>query len=112
MIRRSQILASMAVVSALAVAAHAQPPMPERGQVLVERYCGGCHAVGRTGDSPEPAAPPLRELNRRYAPEMLGEALAEGILAGHPMMPEFRFPPEDVQAIIDYLDSIQTRRPA
>jgi hypothetical protein len=37
--------------------------------------------------------------------------LAEGLLTGHPMMPEFRFPPEDGKAIIRYLKSIQTRQP-
>lgn len=115
MTKRSLRLATFAALAAAAVAARAEAPEPpesRRGEQLVQRYCGGCHAVGRDGASPEPAAPPLRDLNRRYAPEMLAEALAEGILTGHPLMPEFQFPPDDVQAIIDYLDSIQTRRPA
>lgn len=85
---------------------------PNRGEVLVERHCGGCHAVGRAGDSPKPPAPPFRDLNQRYAPSALAEALAEGLLTGHPLMPEFRFEPDDVRAIIRYLDSIQTRQPA
>lgn len=76
----------------------------------MRRYCGGCHAVGQTGDSKEPAAPPFRELHRRYDPEVLGEALAEGILTGHPLMPEFRFEADDVRAIILYLKSIQTKQ--
>ena len=112
MMRRSAILA--ALLLGLTVGAGAQAQAPEgagRGETLVRRHCGGCHAVDHAGASPEPAAPPLRELNRRYEPEMLAEALAEGILTGHPLMPEFRFPPEDVGAIIDYLDSIQTRQP-
>jgi hypothetical protein len=37
----------------------------------------------------------------------LEESLAEGIVVGHPDMPEFRFRPEDVAAIISYLESIQ-----
>jgi hypothetical protein len=65
--------------------------------------------VGRDGNSPNPASPPFRELNRRYHIDDLGEALAEGILTGHPAMPEFRFPPEDIAAILQYLKSIQTR---
>jgi len=85
---------------------------PDRGEVLLRRHCGGCHAVGRAGESPKPPAPPLRELHKRYAPAALGEALAEGLLTGHPLMPEFRFEPDDVRAIIRYLDSIQTRQPA
>lgn len=82
----------------------------QRGETLVRRQCGGCHAVERTGRSPLAAAPPLRDLHKRYEPEVLGEALAEGILTGHPAMPEFRFPPNDVRAVILYLESIQTRQ--
>jgi mono/diheme cytochrome c family protein len=84
----------------------------ERGETLIRRHCGGCHAIGALDSSPEPAAPPLRDLNRRYEPEMLGEALGEGLLSGHPLMPEFRFEPDDVEAILEFLKSIQVRQPA
>lgn len=106
--RRSLTIAVLTL--ALASSAAAQSP-PIRGEELVGRYCGGCHAVGREGASREPAAPPFRELHRRYDPELLAEALAEGLLTGHPLMPEFRFPPADVRAVIDYLKSIQTKQP-
>ena len=39
--------------------------------------------------------------------ETLEEALGEGILSGHPDMPEFVFESADVGAIIAYLKSIQ-----
>ena len=39
--------------------------------------------------------------------EDLAESLAEGIVSGHPEMPIFVFEPQDVAAIIDYLESIQ-----
>jgi len=68
--------------------------------------------VGAKGDSPNPAAPPMRELHRRYSIDNLAEALAEGMLTGHPAMPEFEFPPNDVKAIIVYLKSIQTGQQA
>lgn len=108
-IRNTLVMAAMAAT--LAVAAQAQDPggSSARGEALVDRHCGRCHATGLTGKSPEPAAPPFRELHRRYDPDELAEALAEGLLTGHPMMPEFRFSPNDVRAIIDYLKSIQTR---
>ena len=35
------------------------------------------------------------------------QVIAEGIFAGHPDMPIFVFGPYDVEAIIDYLESIQ-----
>ena len=91
---------------AAATSALAEAPSAARGGVLVQRHCGGCHATKATGSSPHPAAPPLRELHRRYEPE----ALAEGILTGHPAMPEFRFEAPDVRSIILYLDAIQDRQ--
>jgi cytochrome c len=106
------IAALFFAAAALVVGGLAFGAEPDRGEMLVVRHCGGCHAVGAAGASPEPAAPPFRELHRRYDPEMLAEALAEGLLTGHPMMPEFRFPPDDVRAVIRYLQSIQTRQPA
>jgi len=78
-----------------------------RGESLLTTNCARCHAVGRIGASPHHAAPPFRTLSRKYKIEGLAEALAEGLSTGHPDMPEFVFPPEDVGAIIDYLKSIQ-----
>ncbi|MDZ4375519.1 MAG: cytochrome c [Phenylobacterium sp.] len=102
----------LAVILCAIAASTAQAAGSERGETLIRRHCGTCHAPGPQGTSPEPAAPPLRELNRRYDPEMLSEALGEGLLTGHPLMPEFRFEPEDVEAILQYLRAIQTRQPA
>ena len=78
-----------------------------RGEELLRANCARCHAVGRAGASPHPAAPPFRVLSRRFKIEGLAEALAEGLSTGHPDMPEFVFEPEDVGAIINYLQSIQ-----
>ena len=82
------------------------------GRSLVQTHCGRCHAVGREGQSPVAAAPLFRELHQRYEVEDLAEALAEGILTGHPAMPEFRFEPTQINDIILYLKSIQTRQHA
>ncbi len=92
--------------------AFAQDPQVAQGHDLVQRNCGMCHAVGRADASPNTAAPAFRELHRRYPIDNLAEALAEGILTGHPQMPEFAFPPEQVSAIISYLKSIQTEQGA
>jgi hypothetical protein len=39
----------------------------------------------------------------------LAESLAEGIVSDHPDMPIFVFSTPDVEAIIDYLNSIQEK---
>ena len=81
----------------------------KRGETLLTRDCGKCHAVGRTGDSPRKDTPAFRTLGQRYPIESLEEALGEGIMSGHPDMPEFKFDADDVGAIIAYLKSIQQR---
>lgn len=80
----------------------------ERGRALLEANCARCHAIDAVGDSPFPLAPPFRTLHARYAVENLEEALAEGILSGHPAMPEFTFEPAQIADIIAYLRSIQS----
>jgi len=81
----------------------------KQGQALLTQHCARCHAVGRTGDSARPDAPAFRTLGTRYPIESLEEALGEGIMTGHPDMPEMSFDAEQVGAIIAYLKSIQTR---
>ena len=80
-----------------------------RGEALLIANCARCHAVGRSGASSHPQAPPFRTLSRKFKVEGLAEALAEGISTGHPDMPEFVFEADEVGAIIDYLKSIQQR---
>ena len=83
--------------------------LEKRGEALLAKHCVRCHAIGRTGASPHPAAPPFRTLARKYPIESLAEALAEGIFVGHPDMPEFAFEDDEVGAILAYLKSIQER---
>jgi cytochrome c len=106
---------SLALASVAASAARAEPAREdlnqrEQGANLVNRNCGACHATGRSDSSPLAQAPAFRDLHQRYSIEALGEALAEGMLTGHPSMPEFRFAPSEVAAIITYLQSIQSRQ--
>jgi len=101
-------LAALTLVTACASPAPsgAQGPV-ERGQSIAVQNCSGCHAIGRTGDSRAPEAPPFRTLSQNYRLDALEEAFAEGISVGHPAMPEFAFPPEDVDALVAYLQTIQ-----
>jgi cytochrome c len=97
----------LASFSALALAAQKNVEMEQQGRALVESHCSRCHAIGRTGTSPHHEAPPFRILGRRYPIDSLAEALAEGLVTGHPDMPEFTFEVRDVGAILAYLHSIQ-----
>jgi len=103
------LAATLAFLATCAVTASAQPSAETRGEALLSRHCAMCHAIGRSGTSPHAVAPPFRTLAQRYPIESLEESLGEGLLSGHPDMPEFSFPPRDVGAIIRYLRSIQQR---
>lgn len=85
----------------------AEKDLTNKGKVLVEQHCSRCHAIGKEGDSTHPEAPPFRTLSSKYPIDDLAESLAEGIVSGHPDMPIFVFSPTDVEAIIEYLKSIQ-----
>ncbi len=91
----------------LEAAAPAVVPSAERGHALVQRDCGGCHAVEATGDSPLAAAPPFRALHDRYPLDALEEALAEGILSGHPAMPEYEYAPAEIADILAWMKSLE-----
>jgi cytochrome c len=82
-------------------------PAAQRGFVLVRTNCSRCHAIGKVGESPLRIAPPFRTLHERYPVGDLQEPLAEGIITGHPTMPEFRFDPGQVGDIIAYLKSLE-----
>lgn len=77
------------------------------GHSLLESYCSSCHAIGSEGDSPHPQAPPFRTLHDRYDVGDLEEALVEGLVSGHPDMPEFEFDPDQAAAIVRYLRSLE-----
>ena len=96
-----------AALGVLAIQPAAAAPDIKLGETLLTRDCGRCHAVGRTGASPDKAAPAFRTVGQRYPVEALEEALGEGLMSGHPDMPEFKYDADDVGGIIAYLKSIQ-----
>jgi cytochrome c len=83
----------------------------ERGESIAKRLCARCHAVGETGASPMGLAPPFRDLSKRYPIETLAEALAEGIVVGHPAMPRFTFEPREIGALLTYISALESRAP-
>lgn len=79
---------------------------PARGRELATALCGRCHATGPAGASPLPAAPPFRTLKERYPIESLAEGLAEGLVTGHPGMPEVQLEPAAIADFLAYLGSL------
>jgi|SRR6516162_3396803 len=100
-------MAALAYLASPAHSAGALSPPEQRGLVLARTNCARCHAIGRVGESPLKIAPPFRTLHQRYSVEDLEEPLAEGIVTGHPTMPEFRFDTGQVGDFIAYLKSLE-----
>ena len=109
MARRGLALIGMAAGLAGATAAGAADPARiEAGRRIAEKACADCHAIGSTGTSAKPEAPPFRELGRKYPVESLEEALAEGVVVGHPGMPQVKMNEAEIGAFLAWLSSIQT----
>jgi cytochrome c len=97
-----------AVVLACASTSWAQlSPRVQRGFNLARANCARCHSIDKVSESPFKPAPPFRTLHERYPVQNLEESLAEGIVTGHPSMPEFRFEPDQIGDFIAFLKSLE-----
>jgi len=79
----------------------------EQGKRLALTYCATCHATDKVSPSPLKIAPPFRTLHERYPVGMLEESLAEGIVTGHPTMPQFRFDGDQIGDFIAFLKTLE-----
>lgn len=96
-----------ALLISSAPAAAGDDELVSRGEIIAVEICARCHAIADERESPHEDALPFRTLSERYPVESLAESLAEGIVSGHPDMPEFTFEPDEVDALIAYLQSVQ-----
>jgi cytochrome c len=105
--------AAMALALALAgltpaPALESDSDLLKMGEQLLEKRCQRCHAIRSNDKSSHFKAPPFRDVVNRYPAGNIAEALAEGIITGHPDMPELAFEPAEINAIVTYLDSLST----
>lgn len=78
----------------------------DEGGALAERKCSGCHAIALTGSSPNPAAPPFRNLYTRYPVDGLRDAFLHGVRVAHAPMPRFILSPVEVDQLLVYLKGL------
>jgi cytochrome c len=95
------------VTLSLITPALAASPAEQRGQTFALSNCARCHSIDRVTQSPLKIAPPFRTLHLRYPIETLAEAFAEGIVTGHPTMPEFQLDPDQIHDLLSYLKSLE-----
>ncbi len=77
------------------------------GVVIARTYCVQCHSIDKVSPSSLTIAPPFRDFHKKYPVERLEEALAEGVVTGHPTMPEFRFEADQIGDFIAFLKTLQ-----
>ena len=104
---KTAIVAGLIASCFTAPLASAQEPRAQRGRVFAQTNCAMCHSIGRTGDSPLGIAPPFRTLHKRYPIDDLQESLAEGIMTGHPTMPQFQLDTAQIGDFLAYLKTLE-----
>jgi cytochrome c len=101
------ICAGLGFISAGLGGASAQIlPSVQRGTTFAQTNCSRCHSIDKISPSSHPSAPPFRNLHLKYPVEDLSESLAEGIVTGHPDMPEFRLDPGQIDDFLNFLKSL------
>src|SRR6516164_5811497 len=90
----------------------AQSPAAQRGLTFVRVHCAQCHAIDKLSDSPLTIAPPFRTLHLKFPIESLRRRLAEGIVADHPTMPQFRLDEDQIADVMAYLGTFAPYRQA
>jgi mono/diheme cytochrome c family protein len=79
-------------------------------KAMLQELCGRCHAVGTTGQSPNPLAPAFRTFGEKLYDTDMVQRLQDGLTTVHPDMPTFRFSRQEAAAAVNYLRSIQKSR--
>ena len=80
---------------------------PAVGHQVANDLCAECHAIERTGDSPNPAAPRFRTVLADYPPEWLAADLHDARALSVRKMPVFHFGEGHEYDLVAYLLSIQ-----
>jgi mono/diheme cytochrome c family protein len=106
---RALVLSAAVLTAGIAATpASALDPRAQRGLTFARTHCAQCHAIGRAGPSPLADAPAFRTIHSKYPVDDLAEAFAEGIVTGHPSMPEWRLDPAQIGDLLAYLKSLES----
>lgn len=100
-----------ACVALAPAAALASPASVQRGSHIAQANCTPCHTVYGQRPSPTPGAPRLSDLTTQFPQRTLDETVMDALSSRHPIMPAFVAAPADIGDLIDYLRTIQDRRP-
>ena len=103
--KRISFLALCVLFCGMASPAHTQTADAAAGEAYAEKVCAPCHAIHRTGLSPEPTAPPFRTV--AATPGMTETALRVWLSTSHPTMPNIVVEPQDMDNVIAYISTLK-----
>ncbi len=107
-IRLLSALTALALTACASAPATPPPGDPVEGQKVAGELCASCHAIGATGASPSPVAPPLRTVLASYDPDRLASDLENAVAIRHLEMPRFYFGGNHARDVVAYIRTIQT----
>jgi cytochrome c len=96
----------LAFAAGLFAAGAAGASSPEAGRLIAQRECGGCHAVGDTGEGLLDDAPRFTDLRKRIDRDALAILLIDRLLVGHPRMPRLNLDPDETANLLTYWESL------
>ena len=99
-----------AALLAAACASNSEPEPagdPAKGQLIAQDLCASCHAIGATGASTMPDAPPLRDVLARRGATRLTADLESARHIAFLRMPQFFFGDGSAQNLVAYIETIQ-----
>jgi tetratricopeptide (TPR) repeat protein len=76
------------------------------GKEIAQTLCSRCHALELKGDSPNPRAPPFRDIGKRYPLIALREPVNRSIAAPHDQMPHFTLQDADIDQLVAFINSL------
>ena len=94
-------------VFAIATAVNSSAADKNNGEIFATDNCARCHAINKTGASPNAKAPPFWQIAGKYELEFLQEALAEGIVTGHNNMPEFILTTKQIDDLLAHFQTLK-----
>lgn len=109
--RRLAFITLVLCVSAALPASAAQSRASVRGHRLAVTRCSTCHAVERTGASPNPKSPSFRDLSSIYEEHSLQEKLTDIEESGHYDMPPMRLHSNEISDLVAYLNRLRRTSP-
>ena len=78
----------------------------QRGERIAGLECARCHAIDLKSDSPNPSAPPFRDIRRRYNGASLAREFTTIGQVGHYQMPPTQISRSEGEDLIAFIEDL------